>query len=442
MDLFLRLALVFTTSISAAQADSPLPFNGRIYTDQYIFTNPQPNSTNDIAQSSASLWLEWDSKANASDRKGFGAHVVGQFDAFYRSMTQPLDSSFSAFLREGYASYSNEAIDLRVGQQIIPWGKSDGVNPTDYFTAKNYTVLNPDDEVRRIGAPGGNLSFTPNNGASPISIQAVFQAYYPQTSLLIPDRAIPAGLEFIKYPGAPNAFDPNAMEYGIKISYLGNAFDCSLSYYQGVSHFSEYVFIQSENRVVPINPKQSAVGGDASFTAGDYIFRLESALLMPENGQDTDPLFGIVEPWHWDTVIGIERPFLQDFRIQLQFLLRQHLYYQDPSEISAGNVVLTQINQAVAQGNALILNFQQQTNEGATLRLSYSNDQSPLTADVFLIGYFANGQDFLLRPQMGYKPIDNLKFTLGIDLYGGEASRPLGALHDQSAWFFEGKYTF
>lgn len=136
----------------------PFPFTGRIYTDQYVLTNSESNQT--LAQSSASIWLDLDSHTD----KGMGARFIGQFDFLYRDLNHPTETSVFYQLREAYVSYLSEGSDLRAGQQIIPWGKSDGINPTDYFTAKNYTLLNPDDEVKRTGAPALNWIFTPEAG--------------------------------------------------------------------------------------------------------------------------------------------------------------------------------------------------------------------------------------------------------------------------------------
>jgi hypothetical protein len=192
--------------------------------------------------------------------------------------------------------------------------------------------------------------------------------------------------------------------------------------------------------VSPIFPAQTALGADGSFTASEYIIRFESALLMPDNGKETDPLAGSVEPWHWDSVLGVERPIGDDFRAQIQLLYRWHLSF--PGLAITGNPLLDSLQSGIARANALILNYQYRGNPGATFRFSYASDHSDFSGDVFLIGYFGYGQDFLLRPQVAYAPISNLKFTLGADVYGGNDSRPLGALKNRSHGFFETRYLF
>jgi hypothetical protein len=432
--LLLTPVFLFLTTLTPLDS-SGSTLNGRIYTDHYLYTSgSKPGS---FEQSSLSGWIDYDQHHET----GFGVRAIGQFDLIATSITEPDQPRLIAHLREGYASYLGTGLEVRVGQQIIPWGKSDGVNPTDYFTAKDYTLLNPDDEIKRQGAIAASVSFTPESGASPFTFQFVTLANYPQSKLLIPDQAIPSGVSFQKYPDSPTPFLTKNFEFGGKLSYQKSDFDCSISAFSGYSAFPEYLVDRSNFSVKPINPAEKAVGGDASFTVGSYVIRLETALHLPENGSASDPMAGLVQPNHWDSVVGAERPIGDDFRIQAQFLMRWYTDYTDPV-IDSGNAKLNQLILGVAQANSLILNYQYQSNPGATFRFSYANDHSNWNADLFLIGYFAKNQDFLLRPQVGYTPITNLKLALGADLYGGDASRPLGALKSRSATFFEARYLF
>jgi hypothetical protein len=384
-----------------------------------------------MEQSSVSAWL--DLTADLAEKSG--VRMITQLDAFARDINHPDTGSARVRVREAYYYYLGEGIEFRAGQQIIPWGRSDGVNPTDYFTAKDMTLLNPDDEVRRLGAPGLNFSFTPRGGASPFTLQWVLQFTYPQMRMLIPDQSIPAGISFEKLAPAPDWFRSDSMETGLKLSYLGSAYDVSISAFRGRSHYAQYVFDPGVGGIRAVHPGETAVGGDASFTWDALVFRLETALHMPDNGTREDPNFGLVQPWHWDSVLGVERPLGDEFRIQAQFLYRWHLFY--PSATA-----FLPIQVAVGNANALILNYQDQGNPGGTLRLAWQKEGSNLSADVFMVGYFAGGESFLLRPQVGYTPVTNLKFIGGADLYGGNEARPLGALRSRSHVFLEAKYVF
>ncbi|MDD2278998.1 MAG: hypothetical protein PHS05_08065, partial [Bacteroidales bacterium] len=51
-------------------------------------------------------------------------------------------------LKEAYAGYRGDKIDLFIGNQIVAWGSTDGFNPTDNITPNNYFFLTyePDDQ--------------------------------------------------------------------------------------------------------------------------------------------------------------------------------------------------------------------------------------------------------------------------------------------------------
>ena len=434
---FLSL-MAFGLNITA-HAESHL--SGRLYTDQYLFTHGADSGT--LQQSSVSGWLDWD----AQNESGFGTRVIAQGDVLLKSISEPSRPEYRLRFREAYASYLGTGLgtglEVRIGQQIIPWGKSDGVNPTDYFSAKDYTLLNPDDEVRRLGAIAASISYTPNGGESPVSFQVVAQGNYPQTRLLIPSSAIPAGVVFQREADTPGLLSTRSLEIGGKISILMPSFDFSVSAFSGFSHAPQYRVepLAGGSAVRAYHAPQTSVGTDGSFNLDAYVFRFESALHMPANGTSADPLFGLVQPWHWDSVIGFERPIGSDFRAQMQFLYRWHPYFAAPVS-STGVPTLDALRTGVGQANALILNYQRRSNPGATFRLAYAPETSDFSADVFLIGYFSQGQDYLLRPQVSYTPVTNLKLSAGADWYGGNSNRPLGALRDRSDAFFETRWMF
>ena len=103
-----------------------------------------------IAQDSASLWLEGDPELRREWRRALHPHRERDPKLNRFGVGSPA-SQFNVGLREAWISYAKNGWEAKLGQQIIPWGKSDIINPTDFLTAKNYTFFNPDQEVRRLG---------------------------------------------------------------------------------------------------------------------------------------------------------------------------------------------------------------------------------------------------------------------------------------------------
>ena len=54
-------------------------------------------------------------------------------------------------LLEAYITAHFGQADLRIGKQIIAWGRADGINPTDNLTPRDFVVLLPLEEDQRFG---------------------------------------------------------------------------------------------------------------------------------------------------------------------------------------------------------------------------------------------------------------------------------------------------
>jgi hypothetical protein len=417
------LALLLVPGPAAAAEAMGVPVTGRIFADTYIPTrNP---SSNEFRLVSTTLWLE------GAPRMGerSSARFVLEGQMFDQKLPQ-LGVTTAAHelrmrLREGYVGYAHEGVEFRVGQQIIPWGKSDAVNPTDYLSAKDYTQFNPDDEVRRTGALSLLWTWTPRKGESPFSLTGVWTRVFPQSRLLIPPVAVPAGVTVQPVPVEPPATLPNS-ELALKGAYTGSGWDASLSVFRGWNHLPE--FASSGTTVFQTFHWARALGGDAAVTSGSWIFRAESAYIWTENNDGTDPL---IQPTHWDSVLGVERPIGDDFRAQLQFLYRYYPRFTDPA-LSPN---------PLARVNALLLGYQDQSRPGYTLRVSYALEDEGVETELFTMGNFVGG-DYLIRPKFTYAWTEALKTTIGTDYYGGPTDRPLGALREFNSLFLEAKYSF
>ena len=55
------------------------------------------------------------------------------------------DGDVTGELREAYVDVRLGRLDLRLGRQIVAWGRADGVNPTDNLTGDDVTLLVPDE---------------------------------------------------------------------------------------------------------------------------------------------------------------------------------------------------------------------------------------------------------------------------------------------------------
>ena len=188
--MFFIFILVFLSSLARADL---LPLTGKVFSDIYIPTaNRFPDQT--LEQLSTSLWLETSPQFNES----LSSKFVYQGDGFEGQDSSVAGDSQSTHLqstlREGYVSFTKPGWDIRFGEQIISWGKSDFINPTDFHSAKNYTFFNPDDEVRRIGSLSLQGIHTFNEGDSPFSLTVIWTPIFAKGKILFPPALTPSNI--------------------------------------------------------------------------------------------------------------------------------------------------------------------------------------------------------------------------------------------------------
>ncbi len=424
----LLVAAALATGAARAESDtSRVPIGGRVFADVYVPSrNPGANA---LRLSTTTFWLEADPKLGERS----WARVVLEAKA------EEATGQVATSVREGFGAYAHQGWELRVGRQIIPWGKSDVVNPTDFLTAKDYTFLNPDDEVRRTGATSFLVGFTPLAGNSSHTVTAVWTPVAPQSELLIAPSAIPAGVTVAAAQASARTVVNS--EVALKVAYLGSGWDASVSAFRGFSHMPEFditALSLAGTTLTPVFRRVRAVGADGSLSSGDWVLRLETSYSWLERGAAGIPTS---QPDHWDTVVGAERPFWDDFRMQLQFLYRFNPSHVPADQATGSSVLETQARRGVAASNALILGYQDRSRPGYSLRLSYAKEDSGVEAELFSLGNFIGG-DYLLRPKLSYRFTDSLRGTVGTDHYGGPDDRPLGSLKFYNSVFVEAKYTF
>ena len=390
-------AFAQSEELGSQSQDSHLGLSGRIFSDFYVPTGDFINGQ--LQQISGSVWLQADPKFSETS----SAHLTLTADQIAAS-TISGRTGFQPGVREAYVQYYKSGLEIRAGKMIIPWGKSDVVNPTDFLSAKNYTFFNPDEEVRRLGGVGVKIAWTPMSGNSPFTFTFVGTPVFPQSVLLLASGQIPSGISGFSTVQNPAATLANT-ELAFKTAYSGTAWDASVLVYKGFNHLPEFgvTSVTSSGTSVAVSANQifhqyRALGADASVSLDRWVFRGEAAYVWTENSDGQNPL---IQPAHLDAVLGVERPIGDDFRIQVQGLIRYFPYYLSPQQLSHSNPVLEAVYQQVAAVNALIQNYQDSFRPGATFRISYSNDQNRLSAEVFMMGNFLGG-GFLFRPQISY----------------------------------------
>ena len=143
-----RIILVLSVGTVYAETFQVLDINGSLRASYFSSSRNLDGKDNLTA---ASLWLQ--------STPSWGPHFSMVIEGWIRNDDIAEDQAGRSVLREGYLRASLGDVDLRVGKQIIAWGRADRFNPTDKLTSRDYRLLTPDDDDQRIGTTGTTLNY-------------------------------------------------------------------------------------------------------------------------------------------------------------------------------------------------------------------------------------------------------------------------------------------
>jgi hypothetical protein len=333
------------------------------------------------------------------------------------------DNRFQGRLLEAYANFYLGSVDLRVGKQVITWGRADALNPTDVLTPKDFTLLSArDEEERRIGTAALKANYYRGNYTLSLIWLPIFN---PST---IPLTA-PAGFRITEDKRSQGRWTEQG--FAAKLDHTGGDFDWSFSYYHGLD------VIPTGRSVTPTLTNLShnrihMVGADFAKHLGRVGLRGETAYVHTQDPGGSDVV--VKNPYVF-TVLGADYDVTEDLNINLQAYQRIVVNYQDMFRI-----------QDPAVRNVAVLNviFHQQMDriqEGITGRIKaqWWND----TLEAELLGVWnANRSDFFVRPSVAYAFTDTWKGFMGWDVFNGRRESLNGFLQNNTSFFAELRATF
>lgn len=253
-------------------------------------------------------------------------------------------------LREASLTIRLGRVDLRLGKQIIVWGRADRLNPTDVLTPRNFTLLVPEDDDQRIGVPAlkatyylGGLSLT--GLWLPDFVPHVIPLRQPPPPVRLRERG----------PGTTVA------QWAVKLEQTGKAVDWSLSYFDGFDLIPDVRIGRVSPSLVPVFLTHNGIrviGADAATTLGRYGLRAEAAYTFTEDSGGRNPL--IKNPFLY-VVMGGDRTFYEYLNINFQYFLRAVQNFHNPFDIT------DPLRRAAALEDRLL------TAAGETIRSTLSN---------------------------------------------------------------------
>ncbi len=319
-----------------------------------------------------------------------------------------------AVLHEAYVGLRQGSATLRVGPQIIRWGRADGLNPTDVVSAQDYTQLVADDAQQVQGLPSASLSYRYGWATA----QLVWQPSFTPSTLPLP---VLAGLRTVREK--PQGL---AGSGGMRVDASGERWAGALSFFRGPSKRPSPVLGPAQlaqGMILLRHPRSTMLGVDGEWITGHWVLRGEAAMYRFEgSGED---VFGSRES-NAQGVLGVER----DFGIWSAFLMvhgRRGLDHVKFDELSGSA-------RDAALFNAVVNEELRRSEWGLGSGLSYVTQDLRTQARMEWLWNAAVG-DWIVRPRLRVALSDQLSLWAGMDWFSGAPTSTLGRLRANRSTF-------
>lgn len=363
----------------------------------------------------SALWLR------AAPKPGPNTSLVAE--GWVRNEELFRDEATDGALREAYLETRLPDLDLRIGKQLVVWGRADRINPTDNLTPRDFTLLVPEDDDQRLGAVAAKATYYVRG----IALTGLWlPRFEPHT---IPIRRSPGVTLRERVPH--DTFG----QWAIRMEQTGKAVDWSLSYFDGMDLFPDIAIDRvttSSLDLVLKHHRIRVIGADAATTVGRYGLRAEAAYTLTEDMGGND--LRVKNPFLF-LVVGGDRTFFEYLNVNLQYIFHFVFHHRPSREIS------DPVERGVAIEQAAISNQVDQVQHGLSLRVGHKWLNETLEGEVTTVLFFTR-LDFVVRPRVIYALTDRWKVTVGADIFRGDPQSLLGRLRDNSTAYAEIRFSF
>ncbi len=342
----------------------------------------------------ASAWLKLEKKLD---------NGIGLFAEAY-SAREDLrsDGNTRSSMREMYIETRQGDFDFRIGRQIIAWGRTDRLNPTDNLTPRDARLMAADIDEDRFGSLAAKASWN-------------LTANDSLTLVLLPE--FQANKSYSKYtevtPTANN-------QWAIKYDQSGKAIDWSISYYDGYDISSD---LSSTGLYQHYRIK--VFGMDIATTVGSNRFAMESAYTQTQDMNGTDE--NIKNPFLY-TVFGVEHDFGNNTSGIIQ-IFNRHVFNYTTAISDTGRL------------HDIFSSQLDRNQDGISIRIAkkWMNE----TLETELAGStLLERNGYSLRPRVTYLWSDSIKLLAGYEYYEGNSNTYYGYLKKNNTLFMELRYFY
>ena len=358
-------------------------------------------------------------------------------------------------VREAYVNTYAGPVDLRLGKQIVVWGRADLLNPTNNLTPFNLRARSPIEDDRRVGNVGARAFLR----LAPVRLEGVWMPMYVATDL--PPVALP---QYVSYsdPIYPKPeLDKGLLAGRVHLELPG--FEMSASYLHGYAPMPGLTLIENGVTFSSTNPsvliartayQQQVVGFDFSTAIGDLLaIRGEAAYRRP---YDYQHLVNAPKP-DLQYALGGDHTF-GSVSVIAQYLGRYSFDWQKENGPLMGlptSTLLTDtpsaftrqaaddaVNAQLAKTNQILFSQTARVQHLATVRIEWLTAHDTLSLSALGMVNFTT-KEWLAAPKLGYRLSDTLTVTVGAEILTGPRDTLFGMVDQKmSAGYAELRSTF
>jgi hypothetical protein len=357
-------------------------------------------------------------------------------------------------VREAYVNAYLGPLDLRLGKQIIVWGRADLLNPTNNLTPFDFRMRSPIEDDRRIG----NVGVHANVRLSPVRIEGVWLPNYVATEL--PTVLLP---QYVSYDNP--IYPKTDLDRGLlagRVHLELPSVEMSASYVHGWAPLPGLSL--TSLTIDPTNPqvliartayKQQVVGFDFSTAIGTLVaIRGEAAYRRPYGYQDI-PDYHVARP-DLQYALGGDHTF-GSVSVIVQYLGRYAFDWAkeegpagtlDPSIIKTESTSFLEqsatenINSQLRRTNQILFSQTARVQHLGTVRVEWLGLHEALSISALALVNFST-KEWMASPKIGYRLSDTLVAYLGAEILTGPSGTLFGLVDQQlSAGYAELRSTF
>ncbi len=448
----LIITLIFVCFSSIVLSD--VSINGYVQTDNRL----QLHYDNDFLRNENRLGLKFESKPSDNilifseiRLNGLGFSEISDVSGL-QSQKKDKVLPYGLQINEAYLGvnkFITDKLDLRIGRQIIAWGKADKINPT--------SNLCPDDleDIFNFGEKLGVNSIKAEFYQKIKSIDLTFTGIFVPIftpSVLPPPYWSKAFMDNIELPDGINIRNvtdkitlpkqniSESSSYGAKLSSRIFNYDLSLSYYYGRDKLplvtslaiSPVDAIGTMDALVGMEyPKMQVIGADMAGEIGTVGVWFESALFLPEKTMMTQTLLTPPKSLSKSSIALDDAPYFK-------FVFGSDYYFTN------GIYINTQYVHGFVNERG-----KDNLNDYLVSRLEYKfhNDEIKLVPISFAIGIddwsdIKENYGFAYMPEINYMPYDNIELTLGVSLLEGKGNGLFSKVKNNDEFYLRAKASF